>query len=220
MRFRTARENRGKAASGNRQGGGRLCANLTKDRGVGHGAGDMACRAEAVGGTGKPDHGEGGGMGPGASPNGLPSGYGVASGIRDSGFGTRLLSGFLEGSQRQASPARAHVRAGAFRVQAMLGRRRGCCRLQFRRPVHLAEIPIKRAKWQMPGLSRKFDEEAVGESTCGSPPKRLKGRRHRLWLLERQALMVQEHLDRPGNLSRVAVVDRAKHPRGFGHGQY
>ncbi|MFO7694786.1 MAG: hypothetical protein R6V57_17015 [Vicinamibacterales bacterium] len=26
------------------------------------GAWDMACRAEAVGGTGKPDHGEGGGM--------------------------------------------------------------------------------------------------------------------------------------------------------------
>jgi len=44
------------------------------------GAWDMACRAEAVGGTGRPDHGEGGGMGPGASPNGLPAGYGVASG--------------------------------------------------------------------------------------------------------------------------------------------
>jgi len=40
MRFRTARENRGKAASGNRQGGGRLCADLTKDRDSGLGIRD------------------------------------------------------------------------------------------------------------------------------------------------------------------------------------
>ena len=98
--------------------------------------------------------------------------------------------------------------------------RRDSRTLQSRRPVQLAEIPIERAQRQMSGFSRKFDEEAIRESERRPSPKCLEGRRHGLRLLERETLMVQEHLNRPSDLSRVAVVDGREHPRGFGEGEH
>jgi hypothetical protein len=90
--------------------------------------------------------------------------------------------------------------------------------LQPRRPAQLAEIPVERAQRQLAGFSRKFEEEAVRETECGSPPKCLEGRRDGLRLLKREALTVQERLNRPSDLSRVAVVDGREHSRGFGEG--
>jgi len=63
--------------------------------------------------------------------------------------------------------------------------------LQLCGPVYLAEIPVERAKRQVSRPSRKFDEQAIREPQCRSPPKRVKCRRHRLGLLEREVLVVQ-----------------------------
>ena len=71
----------------------------------------------------------------------------------------------------------------------------------------------------MSRLSCKFDEKAIGKPQCGSPPKRLKCRRHRGRFLKREVLMVQEHLDRPSDLSRVALVYRHQHPHSFSERQ-
>jgi hypothetical protein len=82
-----------------------------------------------------------------------------------------------------------------------------------------AEIPIKSTDREMTGLPGDFDEEAVGESKAWPPLKLIECRSHDLVILNRQTLMVEEDLNRPGDFRRFAIVDRLEYPRGFGQHQ-
>jgi hypothetical protein len=55
--------------------------------------------------------------------------------------------------------------------------------LQFLRSVELAQVPVERTQWQVPGLPSELEQETVGKAQCRPLAETLKRRRHNVRVL-------------------------------------
>ena len=65
-------------------------------------------------------------------------------------------------------------------------------------------------------LPSNRQHQAIGKANRRPPPKLRDRHGNRFWFLQRQLVVVQEHLDRGCDRFGTTVVDRRKYPRGFG----
>jgi hypothetical protein len=82
--------------------------------------------------------------------------------------------------------------------------------------VDFPEIAVEGAERAVARFARDLHHEAVGEADCRTTTKLIDGGADGFRVLQRQLLMIQEHLDCRGNSLRTAIVDGGEHPRGFG----
>lgn len=80
------------------------------------------------------------------------------------------------------------------------------------RPIQLAQRAVERAERQMPRLAGHLEDQAVRETQRRSSPKVLEGHSHDFRVLQCQTLMLEQHLDRGGDLARLPLVDHREDP--------
>ena len=87
------------------------------------------------------------------------------------------------------------------------------------RPLESTQSPIEGTEWQVSGLARHFEHQAVGKPERRPNAKLLDGPRNDLGILYREVLMIEQHLDRGRELRRCALVHRIQHPKRLGQDQ-
>jgi 2-methylisocitrate lyase-like PEP mutase family enzyme len=91
--------------------------------------------------------------------------------------------------------------------------------LQLLSASELAELPVERADGQVTGLASDLEDQAVGKAQAPVSPVGLERGGDDLGILDRQALVVQEHVDGRRDRRRTEVVDSAQHPGRLGENQ-
>ena len=87
------------------------------------------------------------------------------------------------------------------------------------RPRKLCQVSIEGPQGLMARLASDFQHQAIRKAKGGSGPEVRERARNYVCILQRQAFVIEQQLNRPGDLRRRAIVDGVEHPHGLGQDQ-
>ena len=79
--------------------------------------------------------------------------------------------------------------------------------LQARNAIVCSKIPIKGTQRQVPRLAGDLENETIRKSDCRPTAEQPKARRYHVGVLKGQLLMIEEHVDRSGDLPGLVTND-------------
>ena len=87
------------------------------------------------------------------------------------------------------------------------------------RPIEFPEIAVERTKRPMASFLSNFQNQTIRKARCRATTKTRDGSGDHVRILQREVLMVQEHVERSGDGIRPTIVDGGQHPGRLSEGQ-
>jgi hypothetical protein len=81
---------------------------------------------------------------------------------------------------------------------------------------HHRQISVECSERNMTSFTGNFDSRTIRETQCGALPDIPECHAYNVSVLNRQVLMIQQHIDRGSNLFGRAFVHCVQHPHRFG----